>query len=152
LVFLGALAKFLPTDFFSQWPYFYGDVGGWISPGAFSALRWLSILLLPGLLVSSFWQGRPDKAWAICMVVQSMCILGLTALALWLADGKPGINYIPGLAGRYLSLVYLGLAISLAEIFHTGLVRVRSGLYWLALLGNAAGAVLILLSIGARVW
>jgi hypothetical protein len=58
---------------------------------------------------------------------------------------------VPGLVGRYLTVVVLGLGIAVAEVWHLGISRIRRGLFWLALAGNAAGLAAILLSIGTRV-
>ncbi len=149
LRFARPFGYFLTRDLAAQWPHMFADVGGWIPPGLHRALFWLSLVLLPGLASCGSWEGRSDWAWAGTMALQSLAVLFLTALALWVSMGTVGMDHVPGLTGRYLPFVATGLAAAGAEAWHGGLPRLRRGLSWAALAANGAGLTAILASIAS---
>jgi hypothetical protein len=134
-----------------QWPHLFADVGGWIPDRLYLALDALSFLFLGTLVLAPGWDGKPDWSWAAGMVAQAAATLVLLALTLWLAFGTQDVAWVPGLVGRYLTVVVLGLGIAVAEVWHRGITRIRRGLFWLGLAANTAGLAAILLSIGSRV-
>jgi uncharacterized membrane protein len=134
-----------------QWPHLFADVGGWIPDRLYLFLDVLSFVYLTALLLAPGWEGRTDWSWAAAMVAQAAATVVLLALTLWLAFGKREVVFVPGVVGRYLTVVVLGLAIAVAELWHHRLGRLRQGLFGLGLLGNAAGLAAILGSIGSRV-
>jgi hypothetical protein len=140
----------LANDLAPQWPHMFCDVGGWIPPGLYRPLSWLSFVVLAGLVTCGSWREAADWKWAAALALQSFAVLFLVALALWVSFGTVGAQHVPGLAGRYLPPVVLGLAAAWQEALHGGFPRIRSGLSWAALAANCAGLTAILASIASR--
>jgi hypothetical protein len=147
--FLAPFRYFLAHDLASQWPHMFCDVGGWIPPGLYRRLSWLSFVFFAGLLACGSWNGPADWVWAGGMALQSFAILSLIALALWLSFGTTEMFFVPGLTGRYLPLVAAGFAAAVHEAWHARLPGLRRSLSWAALAANGAGLTAILASIGS---
>jgi hypothetical protein len=140
----------LANDLAPQWPHMFCDVGGWIPPGLYKPLSWLSLVVLAGLVACGSWREPADWRWAAVLAFQSFAILFLVALALWVSFGTVGAHHVPGFTGRYLPPIAMGLAAAGAEAWHSGLPRLRLGLSWAALAANCVGLTAILASIASR--
>jgi|CZKI01.1.fsa_nt_gi hypothetical protein len=142
----------LRHDLPAQWPHLYGDPGDWVSRGAYRFNAVLSLVFLAGFLGCASWSERPSRVWADGMLVVSFALVFVTALTLWLAFGTVSMGYVPGLVGRYLFLPVLALGMAWAEVFHDGLRRMRSLLFWAALAANAAGLAAIVVPVAMLTW
>jgi uncharacterized membrane protein len=142
----------LRHDLVGQWPRLYGDPGDWVSAGVYSLNAGLSIVFLAGILACACWEAPVDRTWAAAMAAVALVLLVLTALAIWMAFGEVRMAFVPGLVGRYLLVPVLACAILWAERFHTGIPRLRNGLFWAALAANAVGLAAIVIPVAGRTW
>ncbi|HZZ18703.1 MAG TPA: DUF2142 domain-containing protein [Opitutaceae bacterium] len=142
----------LRHDIVSQWPHFYGDPGDWVSAGAYPFNRILSVVFLVGFLACAKWEGATDGQWLAAMAATAYVLLYLMSLTIWMAFGEVRMDFVPGLVGRYFIIPVLAFGIVWAERFHSGLPRLRSDLFWAALVANAAGLAAIIIPVAARTW
>jgi uncharacterized membrane protein len=150
--FLGPFAHLVRYDLGDQWLFLYCYVGGWIPWNLFLNLRWFSNIGLAGIALSCNWREDLDRPWAFGMFLQAFVSLFVIAYAMWLGFASLDPTKIIYLNGRYLFTFFGCLGISFAELFHRGFTRVRSALFWAALVANIGASIAILLSIGLRVW
>lgn len=152
LRFAGPFMALLAKGIGAQWPHFYGDPGYWMAPWAYPFNAALSVVFLAGFLGCASWSGAPDRGWAMGMLIVALAVIFLAALALWLAFGTVGMDFVPGYVGRYLFVPVLAFGFAWAERFHRGFGNARSVLYWTALTANAAALAAILVPVALRTW
>ncbi len=143
--FLPVFGRFLKRDLWEQWPVFFGDVGGWISPGVQKQLAWLSLVFLLGLIGAEFNRAKRDVLWAGGLFMQGCILLFGTCFVCWLALGTVGLDVVPGLGGRYLLLVYFAFFAALLPLLPAGSERLRTLFFGVGLAANVGGLLAILI-------
>lgn len=150
--FLPALAHALRVYWWQQWPFAFGNVGGWVDADLQRCVLPLSLALGVALLGCDSGERHRDWTWAGGILLQSMAFFTLTALTLWLAYGTPGATVVPGLSGRYLFFVYLGLALAWAEVTRGVFRPWRRPFLWLGLGANATWLTILLVATAGKTW
>jgi hypothetical protein len=133
-----------------EWPVMYGSFGGWIPSEIKQFLTPLSVVFLAALLFSAHWKNPTDKPWVTWVFAQSLALLFVVSLSLWLSTGTIGERTVPNLSGRYLFFVYFGFAAVWGELFHQSHVGLRNSLFWLGLGANALWLAMNLVWMGAK--
>jgi uncharacterized membrane protein len=136
--------RFYTRELVMHWDGFYGGFGAWLNSSAFFRLRALAPWFALAVLLCSAGVGRPDWAWAGALLVLAFVNITLTAVPIWFTFGRPGMETIEGVTGRYFFLAYALIAAALAEVSRRWIGRVQPFGVVLGLALNATGLTTVI--------